>query len=157
MPTCTHATYHVRRVTAFSGPSLGPNECRAAHGGQTEHQECADCGARRSANFNGRHVEFGHWEGSTAERRAGYDAARAAYDDALAAAQPRTLHHRHQGHAVQVSVVFDDVSGRFQLEVRGPLPHPTSLQVCAAWPGLTRVCSTLDTLRTAWISSHDAI
>ncbi len=50
-------------VRGFSGPIAYARENRAAHGGSTRHEACA-CGARRSVNVNGLHVEAGPWTGA---------------------------------------------------------------------------------------------
>lgn len=55
---------HVRVKTVdygFTGP-VSKNENRAAHGGICEVATCEHCGAEKSVNVNGWHVEEGEWD-----------------------------------------------------------------------------------------------
>jgi hypothetical protein len=42
-------------------------ENRAAHGGITRKQRCADCGATRRVNINGQHKEYSPWSAKRPE------------------------------------------------------------------------------------------
>lgn len=45
----------------YSGPIVGADENRAAHGNICRTERCG-CGAERRSNVNGRHVECGPWQ-----------------------------------------------------------------------------------------------
>jgi len=71
--TCAHARLREISTTCYFGPvATGDKENPAAHGGVCVCDECLQCGARRSVNVNGKHVEYGGWRAGS--RGAGRDA-----------------------------------------------------------------------------------
>ena len=78
---CSHEKTRERYTVGFCGavsvwPQTDSNP--AAHGNITVSVECVRCGARRSENINGHHIEVSPWRGSRAEREATIRAAREA-------------------------------------------------------------------------------
>jgi len=60
--TCRHAKKNIFTVTMpYNGSIYRAEKTNpAAHGGYTEIQSCT-CGALRSVNVNGNHIEKGRW------------------------------------------------------------------------------------------------
>lgn len=57
---CQHATTEVLATVPFSG-AVSYTENPAAHGGVRVTVRCTKCGALRSENRNGKHVEASNW------------------------------------------------------------------------------------------------
>ncbi len=66
--TCPHTHTESLGIRCFMGP-VAREQNPAAHGGVCEGEECLSCGARRSANVNGSHVERAPWGLSREQRR----------------------------------------------------------------------------------------
>jgi len=61
--SCTHKSYTSGREHCFRGPvAQGDNQNQMAHGGISYIETCSSCGAKRSVNQNGLHVEEGSWD-----------------------------------------------------------------------------------------------
>lgn len=62
---CNHkCELHIGSIFTFSAPVYVlpyTRENRAAHGGITYTEQCAECAAIRDVNANGRHVEVSSW------------------------------------------------------------------------------------------------
>ena len=79
------------------------HENRAAHGGVKFVETCSACGARRPRNENGRHVEYGTWGDSLAQRQREAKTARELARRAIAAIEPLRL-TRSEGSSCVVTV-----------------------------------------------------
>ena len=68
MSRCEHAHTVDVSERCYTGSVAGGDENRAAHGGICVEVECSRCGARRSENRNGGHIECGPWGPSRSQR-----------------------------------------------------------------------------------------
>jgi hypothetical protein len=120
--SCRHTRYTDIATHCYSGSVAGPRgeENRAAHGNVCVTYECRDCGARAVANKNGRHVEWGAWGPSRAERERA--ALEAEYHEAqLCEQRPKPIKLlTNDGREVDVSI-----DGEGYLIVRGECDHPS--------------------------------
>ena len=99
----------------FFGPvAVAPytDENRAAHGGITCIEECRACGARRTVNRNGWHMEYSPWGETRATRQA---QASVELDRALRGLPSPVVVTRGDVRALNTGdIMLDAVNGRFQ-------------------------------------------
>jgi hypothetical protein len=105
--TCKHSRTTCGANRCYTGGvAVHPytDENSAAHGGVTYAEECDQCGARRSVNANGCHVEVSPWGETRAARRAEVDRVRRAKPK-----RPATIYITSpSGHQLSVSVSPED-------------------------------------------------
>lgn len=105
---CAHLHSTVIGERGYNGSvaTHADHENRAAHGWLTFRVQCSACGARRSENHNGAHVEYGPWGAPRAARKARADIAAREAAALLAAVPPLRL-SLPGGRAVDVSLDRD--------------------------------------------------
>ena len=107
MTACQHEVVHERSESCYRGSVSIHDENPRAHGGVRVEVECAACGARRSENRNGKHVEIGGW-GSTREERADESrSATARVNEVRRIVSGRTATIRRGGDVVHVVIAAD--------------------------------------------------